>query len=86
MAQPEQKSRVPVPVNDRLNGWKEIGSHMGKSARTAQRWERLLGLPVHRLGALGGRIIFAFRSEIDHWQLTSENPGPPLPPKPDSLK
>ena len=73
MVQPEQNPRVPAAVNDRLNGWKEIGSHMGKTARTAQRWERLLGLPVHRLLTGRGRIIFAFRSEIDQWQLSSES-------------
>ena len=46
---------------DRLNGWKEIAGFLGKGVRTVQRWERELGLPVHRLGREGGEIVFAFR-------------------------
>ena len=54
-------------MQDRLDGWKEIASHLGKSPRTAIRWEAQLGLPVRRLGKAGGEIIFAYRSEIDAW-------------------
>jgi hypothetical protein len=52
---------------ERLNGWKEIALHLGKGARTVQRWEKLYGLPVHRIGREGGEIVFAFRDEIDRW-------------------
>ena len=51
----------------RLNGWKEIALHLGKGTRTVQRWEKLYGLPVHRIGREGGEIVFAFRDEIDRW-------------------
>lgn len=53
--------------SDRLNGWKEIASFLGKGVRTAQRWEKDYCLPVHRLGREGGEIIFASRREISDW-------------------
>ena len=54
----------------RLNGWKEIAGYLGKGARTVQRWEKLYGLPVHRIGREGGEIVFAFRGEVDRWMTT----------------
>lgn len=55
------------PDRGRLSGWKEIALHLGKGTRTVQRWEKLYGLPVHRIGREGGEIVFAFRDEIDRW-------------------
>jgi hypothetical protein len=52
---------------DRLNGWKDIASFLGKGVRTAQRWEKEFGLPVHRLGREGGEIVFAFKEEVTRW-------------------
>jgi hypothetical protein len=51
----------------RLDSWKEIAKHLGRDVRTAIRWERDRGLPVHRLP--GGRrsAVFAYRAEIDGW-------------------
>jgi hypothetical protein len=60
------------PVPGRLNGWKEIALHLGKGTRTVQRWEKLYGLPVHRIGREGGEIVFAFRDEIDRWGAATE--------------
>lgn len=55
-------------TSGRLMGWKEIGAYLGKSARTVQRWEQALGLPVHRIKTdHDGQIIFAMRDEIDAW-------------------
>jgi hypothetical protein len=54
-------------VNDRLDGWKAVAAHLRKSVRTAQRWERELGLPVHRMQTETGEIVYAFSSEIDGW-------------------
>jgi len=87
-------SEVPQnPVDpDRLNGWKEIASFLGKGVRTVQRWERELGLPVHRLGREGGEIVFAFRREIADWSLAQDaarrgepagDPAGPPPAKAD---
>src|SRR5262245_54081623 len=53
-------------ASDRLLGWKDISSYLGRSVRTAIRWEKELGLPVHRLRGKGD-IVYAFRSEIDEW-------------------
>jgi hypothetical protein len=59
---------VPTPdTGDRLDGWKDIASHLRKSVRTAIRWEKELGLPVRRLQGKAGEVVFAFRSEIDEW-------------------
>jgi hypothetical protein len=60
------------PEPGRLNGWKEIALHLGKGTRTVQRWEKLYGLPVHRIGREGGEIVFAFRDEIDRWMAATE--------------
>ena len=60
------------PEPGRLNGWKEIALHLGKGTRTVQRWEKLYGLPVHRIGREGGEIVFAFRDEIDRWIAATE--------------
>jgi hypothetical protein len=56
--------------NTRLNGWKEIAAHFGKGVRTAQRWEKELGLPVHRVG---NEIVYAYADELEAWRLTAEN-------------
>lgn len=58
----------------RLNGWKEIAGYLGKGPRTVQRWEKLYGLPVHRIGREGGEIVFAFRAEVDRWMATGAHP------------
>lgn len=55
---------------DRLNGWKEIAGALGKSVRSAQRWEAELGLPIERLtGPDGGQIVQASRRELEAWRL-----------------
>ena len=56
----------------RLNGWKEIALHLGKGTRSVQRWEKVYGLPVHRIGREGGEIVYAFRDEIDRWMASTE--------------
>ena len=49
-----------------LQGWKAIAVFLERGVRTVQRWERTLGLPVHRMGASQGPVI-AFRDELDSW-------------------
>jgi hypothetical protein len=51
----------------RLDSWKEIAEYVGRDVRTAIRWERERGLPVHRVP--GGRrgAVFAYRHEVDGW-------------------
>lgn len=52
-----------------LNGWKEIAAFLKQSVKTARRWESE-GLPVHRTfnGRNQGALVFAFPSELLHWQ------------------
>lgn len=51
-----------------LRGWKEIGAFLGTSPRSAQRWERDLALPVHRLRTTTGSVVSAYPSELDAWR------------------
>jgi hypothetical protein len=49
----------------RLETWGEIALHLGVEVRTAQRWERRMGIPIRRLD--GGQAVFAFVDELDAW-------------------
>lgn len=50
-----------------LQSWKEIASELNCGVRTAQRWERKLGLPVRRIGkGPKGRVV-GFKHELDRW-------------------
>jgi hypothetical protein len=50
-----------------LQTWKEIATELNCGIRTAQRWERTLGLPVRRLGkGHRGRVV-AFQDELQCW-------------------
>jgi len=53
--------------NLRLNSWKEIAEYLGREVRTAARWEKDFGLPVHRIGGGKGHSVFAYTTEIDEW-------------------
>jgi hypothetical protein len=50
-----------------LNGWKEISNHIERGVRTAQRWEALLGMPVHRPALKDRSAVVAFTDELDCW-------------------
>src|SRR5215471_17355740 len=52
---------------DRLDSWKEIAAYLRRSPRTVQRWERLEGLPVHRLQHDKLGSVYAYRAELDAW-------------------
>jgi len=59
----------------RLDSWKEIALYLDRGVRTVQRWERDLGLPVHRIGKGDRGSVFAFRHEIDRWlEASARNP------------
>lgn len=65
---------------ERLESWKEIASYLGRSPRTVQRWERLEGLPVHRLQHDKLGSVYAYKSELDAWweaRRTQLGPGEP---------
>jgi len=50
----------------RLDGWKAIARHFGRSCRTVQRWHAEFGLPIRRLGGDKGPI-YAYDDELDAW-------------------
>jgi len=55
------------PDRDRLDSWKEIAVYLGREVRTAQRWEKREGLPVHRHIHAKASSVYAFKHEIDTW-------------------
>jgi len=79
-------SLVPRQLRTILQSWKEIASELDRGVRTVQRWERTLGLPVHRLGKGARCPVFAFKDELHLWfrknagastsELTEGRPGP----------
>ena len=52
---------------DLLESWKDISAHLGRNARTCQRWEREFGLPVHRLEGSPRSRVYAYKDELDRW-------------------
>jgi hypothetical protein len=50
-----------------LNGWKEISNHLERGVRTAQRWEALLGMPVHRPALKSRSAVVAFSDQLEGW-------------------
>jgi tetratricopeptide (TPR) repeat protein len=60
----------------RLDSWKEIGAFFGRDERTAKRWERERGLPVHRVPGSGRGRVYAYPAELTEWlQSTGFPPG-----------
>jgi tetratricopeptide (TPR) repeat protein len=50
-----------------LDSWKEIAAHLRRDIRTCQRWEREMGLPVHRLDGSPKARVFAYSGQLDRW-------------------
>lgn len=80
MPGPEDNSPEASFNHDRLNGWKEISNYLGKSVRTAQRWERMLAMPIHRIHTARGEIVFGSKQELDRWQSAKEQESAAAPP------
>lgn len=59
-------------TQERMDGWKEMAAHLGRSVRTVQRWEREAGLPVRRLVVGGKPQVFAYKEELDGWRMSKE--------------
>lgn len=55
------------PDRNRLDTWKEIAVYLGREVRTAQRWEKREGLPVHRHFHAKASSVCAFKHEVDAW-------------------
>jgi len=54
-------------ADDHLDSWKEIASHLKRTVRTVQRWEKQEGLPIHRHVHQSANSVYAYRSELDRW-------------------
>jgi hypothetical protein len=50
----------------RLDTWKQIAQHFGRSTRTVQRWRTEYGMPVRHLGG-DATSVFAYTDELDQW-------------------
>ncbi len=60
--------------NERLDSWKEIAAYLKRDERTAMRWAKERGLPVHRLPGPGRSAVFAYAHEVDAW-LAGQSPA-----------
>ena len=56
----------------RLDSWKEIAAFFGRDERTVNRWEKELGLPIHRLPGTKGRV-YAYTDELFAWVAAPRN-------------
>ncbi len=68
----------PPTGRKRLDSWKEIAAFFGRDERTVNRWEKELGLPVHRLPGTKGRV-YAYTEELSAWSAAPKNAGAALP-------
>ncbi len=59
-----------------LTGWKEIAAFLRVSERTAQRFERELGLPVVRVREAKGAFVRAVPSELRAWLERARDSAP----------
>jgi TolB-like protein/Tfp pilus assembly protein PilF len=57
----------PGGAGERLESWKAIAAYLNRGTRTVQRWERMEGLPVHRLRHDQGSNVLAYKKELDAW-------------------
>src|SRR6266496_3321386 len=72
-------SAAALAVSERrLSSWKEIGAYLACDARTAQRWEKTEGLPVHRHQHNTLSSVYAYASELDNWR-KARRPAAPSP-------
>src|SRR5579862_8517229 len=62
-----------------LESWKEIAAYLQRDAKTARRWEKEEGLPIHRHNHISRSSVYAYPDELDAWRLTRKtapDPGP----------
>lgn len=58
-----------------FRSWKEIAAYLGCDIRTCLRWEKNLGLPVHRVEGGSKGTIFAYKEELDRWITERSKPN-----------
>lgn len=62
-----------------LESWKEIASYLKRDVRTAKRWEKEEGLPVHRHMHLSRASVYAYPSELAGWVASRQPAGETTP-------
>jgi tetratricopeptide (TPR) repeat protein len=62
----------PSTGRKRLDSWKEIAAFFGRDERTVNRWEKELGLPIHRLPGTKGHV-YAYTDEVSAWLAAPKN-------------
>jgi len=58
-----------------LESWKEIAAYLQRDVKTAHRWEKREGLPVHRHLHKSRASVYAYPRELDAWR-THREPVP----------
>ena len=58
-----------------FRSWKEIAAYLGCDIRTCLRWEKGLGLPVHRVEGASKGTVFAYKEELDRWITEKSRPN-----------
>ena len=61
-------------TKDRLDSWKDIAVYLKRDVSTVQRWEQREKMPVHRHLHDRRGSVYAFRSELDVWLETRQDP------------
>src|SRR3954464_12787284 len=54
----------------KLDSWKEIAAYLQRDAKTARKWEKEEGLPIHRHAHNSRSSVYAYTEEIDRWRVT----------------
>jgi hypothetical protein len=67
-------------TSPRLDGWKAVAEYLGRDVRTAQRWSRERGMPVHHVPGGKGGGVFAYPADLDAWLVQAK--GATAPPHP----
>jgi len=70
------KDSDPSAPGRRLDSWKEIAVFLGRTERTAKRWEATQGLPIRRVPSSGRGSVFAYEHELRNWLDGVEAKGP----------
>jgi Tol biopolymer transport system component len=56
------------PNEGTLESWKEIAAYLKRDVRTAKRWEKSEGLPIHRQMHHARGSVFAYPAELEDWK------------------
>src|SRR6267142_1281126 len=59
----------------RLDSWKEIAAYLHRDVRTAIRWGKERGLPIHRVPGGKRQSVFGYTHEIDAWLRSQSRDG-----------